>query len=512
MSKDSPGERDKPPDIIISEKLTPNANTLLKSLHKLSPLHIQEIVNLEKELEMLGQYFTNEEIILNEIKKIKSKLDEAKKKKIVYSNSDIGPFIVMVEHSKENNTKNIHPMDLGKMLFNLKIDGILEIKRKGASRVGITFKMANQANNFMLNNEISKRGYTTFIPQSLLTCKGIVRDIGYSIQEQDIVAEAYSHKTILDARRLNRKSQTSPNSYELIPTKSILITFEGRQLPEKISIYANIVDVIPYIPPVRQCINCLRFGHSKQQCRSKTKCPKCQENHSLDMCQSNTVKCFYCDLEHSATDRSCNEFKRQKLINEKMAFSSLSYYDAEKLFPRLKKTTSSFQSVSQAFPALPQYPHFSTPNNPPSQIRPSTPAQQTSHTFNHKSPRQFNKKRKSDSIERPTTPNLTQEIIPLTFPSPCRTQNSPLSIYDFIKASNASNITQTSNTSSSDNEMESEPITTIAQIHSSDSQSKKSDMSQVYPNYSTYPPPIDPHTQLFFSQVLTKKKNSTNKS
>ncbi|KAK9887600.1 hypothetical protein WA026_023483 [Henosepilachna vigintioctopunctata] len=71
------------------------------------------------------------------------------KNKFTYNNTDQGPYFVYIE-GKNGNIGNIHPLKLGKYLFennkgNLKIKSI---KRKGKNRVGVEFETANEANLF----------------------------------------------------------------------------------------------------------------------------------------------------------------------------------------------------------------------------------------------------------------------------------------------------------------------------------------------------------------------------
>ena len=58
---------------------------------------------------------------------------------------------------------------------------------------------------------------------------------------------------------------------------------------------------------VRQCYNCLSFGHIADDCVNEKACLRCGENHDLRSCpaQPQDAKCKNCAKSHPANDRSC---------------------------------------------------------------------------------------------------------------------------------------------------------------------------------------------------------------
>lgn len=348
MSNNSPGGKE-PPDIYSEfiNSLTQDSRFLLNSLHQISPLQIQKLDILEKEIQGLTQVFVDNNEILEEIKRINNKITMAKNKKLEYAITDFGPFIVIVE-ARKGNVGNIHPLDLGKILFQLQIKGIKEIQRKGANRISVEFTTSEHANDFLKNETFEAKGYVAFIPQRLLTSRGIIRNIGMSVTMEDIVFQSKTDARIISARRLNRRVKVEED-FQFVPTGTVQVTFENRKIPKEIKLFAMRISVEPYIAPIQQCHKCLRFGHSRRQCRGKLRCPKCGENH--DDC--NTIpKCLYCDGNHLATNKQCKEFERQKNINETMAFRELSYYEATQIFPPIKFTPKQYIRQSQDFPIL----------------------------------------------------------------------------------------------------------------------------------------------------------------
>ncbi|KAG5891507.1 hypothetical protein JTB14_014431 [Gonioctena quinquepunctata] len=143
----------------------------------------------------------------------------------------------------------------------------------------------------------------------------------------NIVKYAKSASKILAARRLNKREHNKiKDTVEYVPDEKVLLTFQGEKIPESIQFDYVELRVQVYKSPVLQCTNCLRYGHTKKQCRSKIRCPKCTEEHEETEFQKQVPKCIYCGLEHTALDGKCKERERQKKIKEIIAYNNKSYY------------------------------------------------------------------------------------------------------------------------------------------------------------------------------------------
>lgn len=354
--------------INVKDLLPPHHREILDSLHQINPTYLSYLKEIEENLISLRVKHRDDLDIAREIEYLHYKIRGYQNKKLTYNNTDSGPFTVIVE-SLNKDGRGLHPIDLGKKLFTLKIDNISKIIKKGFNRVGVSFSNYSAANNLLYNEKLTDEGYKAFIPQRLLTCKGIIKDIGQSIVEEDIINEARCKTRILEAHRLNRRVVSPNGEISFVPSRTFLVTFEGKKRPEEISLFSYYIKVEHYVPPVSQCRKCLRFGHSMKQCRSKTKCPRCGSiEHQVNDCKE-TMKCIFCHGDHLATDRNCKEFKRQKNINELMAFHDYSYYEATQLVPPLiaRDKPERFVRSPQAFPisSLSQIPTTQNHNNAP---------------------------------------------------------------------------------------------------------------------------------------------------
>lgn len=120
-----------------------------------------------------------------------------------------------------------------------------------------------------------------------------------------------------------------------IPSETCKIYFEGQEIPQYIYIWKVRFQCEPYIRKLRQCLNCLRFGHISTNCKGTETCRKCGVfNHLSNNCESNILKCANCKGEHMAGDKICPERIRQLDINLTMGSRNLSYYEANLIHPK----------------------------------------------------------------------------------------------------------------------------------------------------------------------------------
>ncbi|XP_060530328.1 uncharacterized protein LOC132704379 isoform X1 [Cylas formicarius] len=341
------------------------------------------------------QYFDvpSDAEILREVAKISANIRTVNRK-TKYEITDQGPFMVILEGITIK-VGTLHPMNFGKLLQAQKVQGILKISRKGANKIGLEFNTSESANKFLSNETYSTAGgYNKYIPQRLVTCRGLVRDIGDLIDEDDFYSEAEAKVNIgrslkrvkiVNVRRLTKRVKCPgvlPGTFgfKTVPSNDYIITFDGKTLPESISIYKNECSIEKYVSPVVLCMNCCRFGHWKNQCKSKGRCSFCSGDHPVFHCElkeqfykkkpcptdhlnhegkcslgnceiSPKPTCIHCKGSHQATDRSCPEMDRQKKINEAMAWYNLSFFEAAKLFPRGPKS-SEFNRSNENFPPI----------------------------------------------------------------------------------------------------------------------------------------------------------------
>lgn len=274
------------------------------------------------------------------------------------SDNALPPFYVICE-SEKSDIGSFHPMQLGRIFKNANITDIKEISKRGRNRVCVETFTANGANDLINSNILKEKNIKTYIPAHMTSCQGVVRGIDTSFSEEELLQHIESSRKVIGIRRFNRRTINNGES-SLTPTGTICITFEGRILPKCISIFKYSCEVNLYIRPVIQCYNCLRFGHTKKQCRSKLRCQRCGGEHQSENCSYN-LECIYCGEEHTAIDRQCKEYTRQKNIKDIMAFDNLSYYEASQKIPGTTNPNKAQAKSRSRHPS--DYPQLPTKTN-----------------------------------------------------------------------------------------------------------------------------------------------------
>lgn len=264
-----------------------------------------------------------------------------------YSNNDIGPFIVHIskEVTDPAATTSIRAIKIGQLLVNNCIKDITQdgVKKVGRNRISVEFTSAESANNFLKNPVIQNNNFSATIPTYNCSRMGLVRNVPADIS-MEVFAESIEvpqgFGMILKARRLNRKNRTD-SGVEWIPTNSVVLTFQGQKLPERIYSFHNSLPIELYQLPTIQCLKCCRFGHVRDQCRSKPRCFRCAQSHTGDECSvvEPSATCIFCSRTHFATYKNCSEHIRQQNIKNLMSKESISFQEASLRFPTLNRLT-----------------------------------------------------------------------------------------------------------------------------------------------------------------------------
>lgn len=270
------------------------------------------------------------------------------------------PYYAYIEHSDKNIGK-LHPMALGKFLhidLNIKHE-IVEITKVGLNRVKVELKSAKSVNNLIENPLIKAKGYVAYVPKHLTERRGVIRGVCTSLDDASLIDYIESFSVIKSVKRVYRKSNENAMD-KLIPTQTVFLTFEGNSLPSHIFLNSVRCTVEPYISNVIQCNKCFKFRHVAAQCRStKEVCPDCGNSHEGE-CYDR--KCSNCGSnQHSARDKNCEKYKKEKDIKTIMGKHNMSYKEAENIYkdPNFARVTTSnrFNVLNniEHFPELPTH-------------------------------------------------------------------------------------------------------------------------------------------------------------
>lgn len=286
-----------------------------------------------------------------------------------YITTDKAPFLVHVsrEESSPNSGTVLHPLKFGQFLFDAKIPNILSngIKRVGRNKISVEFRNHQDANDFIINPLLAKNGFTATIPTYNISRIGLVREIPVD-WSPEIVMETVKVPPgcgkIIKVRRINKKVIIN-GAPEWHPTQLVALTFDGQTLPDHVYCCYSSLKVELYRFPTVQCYNCCRFGHTKTQCRSKSRCYKCSQSHSGETCstESTEATCISCSGKHFATNKNCPEYVRQTEIKHVMADRNISYQEAARL---VAPSYKSFSDVTQSQSSQSPKPILSSPHIP----------------------------------------------------------------------------------------------------------------------------------------------------
>lgn len=283
-----------------------------------------------------------------------------------YELQDVGPFIVHVSRleSSPSQGTSLKAIKFGQFLHKNKIANITRdgVKVVGRNRVAVEFCTAADANKFMQDPLLNENGYKVGIPTYSITRMGVCKDVPRDLSMDEFVnsldlPQGCGH--VLRARRFSRKNKDSDGKVSWIPTQTVVITFRGQVLPEKIYSYKATVIVEPYKFPTIQCRACCRFGHVKAQCRSKPRCYRCAQPHDGENCtiSQENASCLHCSGRHFSTNLNCPEHSRQKFVKLIMSQDNISFSEANakvpssrKPYAEVAKSPSSTQNSPSASP------------------------------------------------------------------------------------------------------------------------------------------------------------------
>lgn len=260
-------------------------------------------------------------------------------------------YLVIIHNIDPNSP--IGDRDLMALGIQLKknFKGIIRFKRINKYKIGAIFERPGLANVVVNSNKtLLNLKIKAIIPASNTESIGVIRSVPLYLSNQEIYNSCTSSKEVVSVRRLTRKSKDTEGKWQITPTQTVALTFSSPILPTSIDINSWLFDVNVYIPPVMQCMRCMRFGHMGKYCRNNEKCSICGDAHSYKNCKVpvNDAKCCNCNGKHIAISKECS-YKIHKINENKKKYEKSSYADLfnTKSFPELKKSNVSENNLIQ---------------------------------------------------------------------------------------------------------------------------------------------------------------------
>jgi len=246
----------------------------------------------------------------------------------------------------DGNIGNVHPMRLGKALIE-HFPCIRNIKKLGKNIIVVNFKFSFDVNQFAQSNNLLPENWISYIPNYKIIRTGIARGVDPSLSVDEVLQGIKWRDRPLEIKSVERlRYRDVRNNNELKISTSVKIEFVSNLLPY-INIWSVRTRVRPFVNRVRKCYNCLRWGHSSAFCRGSSLCPRCGEDHDLDMCPSDSFLCSDCKQNHVSFDNNCLIYLKYELINTVMAFCNVSQFIAKRLIK--KNNISSRDQVERVF-------------------------------------------------------------------------------------------------------------------------------------------------------------------
>lgn len=262
-----------------------------------------------------------------------------------YNKTDSGPYTVYIENKAPEFKGILSAIKVGEIILQNHPDidnKIKQIEKIGRNRVQISLKDFQSANNLVKSPILENLSLDAYIPKYHLHRQGVIYGIDEHLEEDELknkIApfDMHCNFTVESVKRLLKKvSNGKDPKNNLIKSRCVLVTFRTQFLPKYIAINHVLREVVPYVQKVVICDNCWRYGHLGKQCKAKSRCLKCFENHKSENCDKENVPfCVHCKGNHFTNQLNvCPEFKRQKQIKEVMSHKNVSFKEADKNVPK----------------------------------------------------------------------------------------------------------------------------------------------------------------------------------
>lgn len=239
-------------------------------------------------------------------------------KRLFIENSN-NEYTVFVESVTDEKLGNKNPIILTNTLSE-NVIGIAGVHRVNATKIGVTFKKAAAANNFLkMEDFLSKHKMRAFIPSYLTERIGVLRYVPKDLSNETIYKNIVCDTEVISVKRFMKKVDG-----KLVPLSTVAITFASTNLPQYAYIKLYRYEVQTYIAPLLQCYKCLKFNHSAKVCRGEQNCSSCAGRHSYKECDVEEVICINCSGNHLAVSRDC-PVKKKKMEEKKKKCLQQSY-------------------------------------------------------------------------------------------------------------------------------------------------------------------------------------------
>lgn len=181
------------------------------------------------------------------------------------------------------------------------LDGYAVHRNEKANTIAITTRDPLMLEKLLQVKEIRKGEDTHALqPYKALAgnqCRGVIYLLGQgnTVTPESLQADiTCKGRKIASARPIGTKGNT------------VLVTFEGKILPKKVTYMCEVLNVREYRPRPLVCFRCHTIGHKMDVCpRSAARCGTCGSEHDAMETCSRSPQCVNCSGAHLATSNDC---------------------------------------------------------------------------------------------------------------------------------------------------------------------------------------------------------------
>ena len=284
---------------------------------------------------------------------------------LIATDQDLKLFITPID--REKSLRNVSMLKIAKSIQNCIGSSPEFIK---STRNGILVKCKDTKQHKKLSDIQIIDNVPVKVNLKLDLKKGVISDIPTEMSEKEIETELKSQKVVNVKRivRKNRKREEPQDGnvhVDLVPTRSVIVSFEATVLPQDIILCFQRIKVKPYIPSSPRCFKCQRYGHTIAVCKQKQRCVRCGEEHSFDDCiKKDTPKCVNCGGEHSAAYNGCEQAQKAQEVQKIKVLNNLSYAQAARQLKEEKDNMQAQAPIPLERKLAPPQQHLNTANNP----------------------------------------------------------------------------------------------------------------------------------------------------
>ncbi|XP_063373831.1 uncharacterized protein LOC134661621 [Cydia amplana] len=264
-------------------------------------------------------------------------------------NSQKKEFIVFLNREEDNiKISDKDRLALSNGIRKHCVSGVMHLRSINAFKIGITFDVPNNANVFLKNDKLlNELHMVASIPASETEATGVLTSVPCDYSNKKKYQLIASSKKVISVRRFMRRVKDAQGSVSFVPTQTVAVTFASTQLPEYVTLDHWRHEVGVYVPPVKQCLRCMKFDHIAKYCKNNEVCSICSGNHNYKTCDKSTTKCANCGGRHIAISATC-PLKKEKIELNKIKSMDARYADlfSGVAFPQLNSKYVSTQSTN----------------------------------------------------------------------------------------------------------------------------------------------------------------------